>query len=159
MQKKLNRKKMFSLMLVMSLFITILAFVCPVKVKAANTSDGVIGGGSVLDSYTWIDSSLVGKYSSDGYQYNVTFSWKYSPYSVHGYYVGVQRVSDGVWVIKNTATTDPWCTRDDIYGLRPGFYRFYVSAIEGDYQLMDTHYGVLAYVDYSGKDYGFDAIP
>ena len=126
-------KRFLSVVLIAAVLITASVYSKPAQAEASG----------LLGLSTHIDPSLIGTYDN-GYQYNFTFIWQ--PYmDNHGYYLAVQNISTGKWVIKTSVFN---ATYEHIYGLTPGVYDFYLSALDVNGNLIDTHYGYRLQVGY-----------
>ncbi len=106
----------------------------------------------LLDLAVRTNSAKIGTKDGYGYKYNTTLRWDYSSNSVNGYYLTVTKYNDTSerYYIRQTITTNPTTTSDDIYGLEPGKYFFALYAIDANYNLLKTHYYYVFYIDYNG---------
>lgn len=88
----------------------------------------------------------------NGGLYNTTVRWQKSSLSVRGYFMTVYN-SSGTKVISTTVTSNPNQTTERLFGLRAGNYYIFISALDSNYKLTDSHWGLRIYMDYTGINY------
>lgn len=97
----------------------------------------------------------------NGYKYNMTLEWIASPNSVRGYYLAVQDANNPKrWLIKQTCTTNPRATSEDIYGLPAnGSYNVYLYALDKDYKLLVEYQGLNVKIGANSNLYDTTELP
>ena len=141
MTKNKNRVISFALVLLMCLALL------PKQTEAASLLGTSIRG----------DSAKFGTYYNGG-KYNFHFAWVKYPNDRYNYRLTVRRVSDGKWVIITSLpsgnpkrlSNGTYYYEEDIYGLRPDKYEFYISAYDSNYRVIDTHFGTRITVTSNG---------
>lgn len=98
-----------------------------------------------------IHEEKVGTYY-DGYMYNITFEWDSSAQAAQGYCLNVLNSAGQRIILTYVSKTE---SELNVYGLPEGTYAFLVSAIDANGNILDSHYGAYAYVDYSGEGRGY----